>query len=82
MKEMSVTVKLSPFLWKHVPGYDHDKGVVLAEGSGKKVSQLIQELDIPKERVSAVLVNNLPSRTGYVVKDGDLVLLLMIIGAG
>ena len=79
---MPITVKLSPLLRKYAPDYDHDKGIVLADGSGKKVSRLIQEMDIPKERVTSVLVNHMPSRTGYVAKDGDLVLLAMIIGGG
>ena len=79
---MSVIVKLSPLLRKYASDYDHDKGIVLADGSGKKVSRLIQEIDIPKERVTSVLVNHMPSRTGYVAKDGDLVMLAMIIGGG
>ena len=79
---MSVTVKLSPLLRKYAPDYDHDKGIVFADGPGKKVSRLIQEMDIPKERVTSVLVNHMPSRTGYVAKDGDLVMLAMIIGGG
>ena len=79
---MSVTVKLSPLLRKYAPKYDHDKGIVLADGSGKKVSQLIQEMDIPEKRVTSVLVNHMPSRTEYVARDGDLVMLAMIIGGG
>lgn len=79
---MSVMVKLSPLLRKYAPDYDHDKGIVLADVSGKKVSQLIQEMDIPKERVTSVLVNHMPSHTGYVAKDGDFVLLAMVMGGG
>ena len=79
---MPITVKLSPLLRKYAPDYDHDKGIVLADGSGKKVSRLIQEMDIPRERVTSILVNHMPSRTGYVAKDGDLVLLAMVIGGG
>ena len=79
---MSVTVKLNPLLRRYAPNYNHHKGIVLADGSGKKVSQLIQEMDIPEERITSVLVNHMPSRTGYVAKDGDLVLLAMLIGGG
>ncbi len=82
MFEMSATVKLSPMLRKYSPDYDHDKGIVISDGSGKKVSQLIQEINIPTEKVTSVLVNHMPSRTGYVVKDGDLVMLAMVIGGG
>jgi len=79
---MSITVKLSPLLRKYATDYDHDKGIVLADGSGKKVGQIIEEMDIPKERVTSVIINHMPSRTGYVAKDGDLVLLAMVIGGG
>ena len=80
--KMPITIKLSPLLRKYASDYDHDKGIVLADGSGKKVSRLIQEMDIPRERVTSILVNHMPSRTGYVAKDGDLVLLAMVIGGG
>jgi hypothetical protein len=79
---MSVTLKLNPLLRKYAPDYDHDKGIVLADGSGKRVSRLIQEMNIPEKRVTSVLVNHMPSRTEYVAKDGDLVLLAMLIGGG
>jgi len=79
---MSVTLKLNPLLRKYAPDYDHDKGIVLADGSGKRVSRLIQEMNIPEKRVTSVLVNHMPSRTDYVAKDGDLVLLAMLIGGG
>ena len=79
---MPITVKLSPLLRKYAPDYDHDKGIVFADGSGKKVSQIIEKMAIPKERVTSILVNHMPSRTGYVAKDGDLVLLAMVIGGG
>ncbi len=79
---MSITVKLNPLLRRYAPDYDHDKGIVLADGSGKKVSQLIQDMEIPEEKVNSIVVNHIPSRTGYVAKDGDLVVLAMLIGAG
>jgi len=46
------------------------------------MSQIIEKMAIPKERVTSILVNHMPSRTGYVAKDGDLVLLAMVIGGG
>ena len=79
---MSVFVTLSPLLRKYLPDYDYNEGIVMEKGAGKRISQLIEELNIPKEMVTSVLVNRLPSRTGYVVREGDMVLLAMVIGGG
>lgn len=79
---MSVILKLSPLLRKYIEGYDHDQGIVLENGAGKKISQLIEEVAIPNEKVTSVLVNHRPSRIGYVVQEDDLILLAMVIGGG
>ena len=79
---MPVVVKLSPLLRKYVPGYDHDEGIVLENGAGERVSRLIEEVGVPKDMVTSVLVNHRPSRVGYVAREGDLVLLAMVIGGG
>ncbi|MBW1784601.1 MAG: hypothetical protein JRL30_28135 [Deltaproteobacteria bacterium] len=44
---MSITVKLNPLLRRYVSDYDHDTGIVLADGSGKNVRQIINEMGIP-----------------------------------
>ncbi|MBT3259681.1 MAG: hypothetical protein HN366_24965 [Deltaproteobacteria bacterium] len=79
---MSVTLKLSPLLRKYVPGYDHDEGIVVENGAGEKVSRIAEELSIPRDRITMVIVNHRPSRIGYVAREGDLILLGMVIGGG
>jgi hypothetical protein len=79
---MSVTLKLSPLLRKYVPDYDHDKGIVVENGAEKKVSRIAEELSIPRDRITMVIVNHRPSRIGYVAREGDLILLGMVIGGG
>ena len=80
--DMSVTLKLSPLLRKYVPGYDHDEGIVVENGAGEKVSHIAEELSIPRDRITMVIVNHRPSRIGYVAREGDLILLGMVIGGG
>jgi len=82
MNQMTVTIKLSPLLRRYFPNYDHDKGILLAGASGKKVSQIIRETGIPEEKITSVLVNHMPVRTEYAVKDGDFIMLAMLIGGG
>jgi len=79
---MSVTIKLSPLLRKYAPDYDHDKGIVVEDGAGKKVSQIAEALSIPKNRITMVMVNHRPSRMAYEARDGDMILLGMVIGGG
>lgn len=79
---MSVLVELSPFLRKYVPGYSPSEGLVIESGSGKTVRQIIDELRIPMEKVNSIMVNHMPSKMSYVVKDGDTVGLIMALGGG
>ena len=79
---MAVRVELTPLLRKYVPGYDPDKGLTIEEGEGKAVRKIIEELGIPTDKVFRVLVNHLPSQPRYLLKDGDLVTLSMVLGGG
>jgi hypothetical protein len=79
---MAVRVELTPLLRKYVQDYDHDKGLVIEDGEGKAVRKIIKELGIPTDRVFTVLVNHLPSQPSYLLKDGDLVTLSMVLGGG
>jgi hypothetical protein len=79
---MAVRVELTPLLRKYVLGYDPDKGLILEDGGGKAVRQIIRELGIPTDRVFTVLVNHIPSQPSYLLKDGDLLTLSMILGGG
>lgn len=79
---MPVHIELSLLLRRYVPGYDEQKGILLANGEGKTIQQLIEELGIPPERVYTIMTNHYPGERDYVAKDGDHILLAMIIGAG
>jgi hypothetical protein len=79
---MSVHVKLSPLLYRYVHDYDPRKGIIIEEGSGKTIRQIIYDLEIPSEMMSSILVNHLPAKLITLVKDGDHVMLLRILGGG
>lgn len=79
---MAVCVHLTPPLWKYVPGYDRDKGILLENMDGKTVRQVLEELKIPSEEVYAIMVNSYPGKPNSTVKDGDSVTLSKIIGGG
>jgi sulfur carrier protein ThiS len=79
---MPVRVQLSPPLWKYVPAYDHNKGIVLEHMDGRTVRQIVEELKIPPQEVYAIMVNSYPGKPGSVVKDGDSVNLSKVIGGG
>lgn len=79
---MAVHIELSPFLRHYVPGYNPEEGLVIKNGSGKTVCELMEELGIPEDRVNSVMVNYRPSDPGYVIKDGDKIGLVLAIGGG
>ena len=79
---MAVRVELTPLLRKYIQGYDPDKALTIEDGEGKAVRQIIRELGIPGDKVFTVLITHLPSQPSYVLKDGDLVTLSMVLGGG
>lgn len=79
---MAVRVELTVLLRRFVPDYDNEKGIMLENGEGKTVQQLIQELGIPPEKVFTIMVNHYPGNRNYVAKAGDHIVLAMTIGAG
>jgi hypothetical protein len=79
---MAVRIELTVLLRSFVPDYNDEKGIVLENGAGKTVQQLIQELGIPPEKVFTIMVNHFPGNRNYVVKACDHIVLAMTIGAG
>jgi molybdopterin converting factor small subunit len=79
---MPVYIKLSVLLRRMVSDYDDEKGIVLENAEGKTVSKLMEELGIPNDKVFNVFVNQFPSKSNQVVKDGDVVMLGRVLGGG
>jgi len=60
---MPVHLKVSSILRKYVNNYDPTEGAVLEDGEGKGIYEIIDELGIPSEKVTLVLVNKMPAAT-------------------
>ncbi len=80
---MSVRVDLSPILRrKYRPDYDPDKGLIVDDGAGKTLNQIVQGLGIPLDEVTSALVNHHVVQPSYIAKDGDWILLTVAISGG
>ena len=80
---MAVRVFLDPVLRKrYQQAYDPEKGIVVEAGPGKTVSQIARELDMPLEDVTSILVDYHVVEPNYVLKDGDAIHFLVVIGGG
>ena len=79
---MAVHIELSPFLRHFVPGYNPEEGLVIENGAGRTVGELMEDFGIPENKVNSVMVNRRPSDSDYVVKDGDQIALSLAIGGG
>ncbi len=80
---MPVRVDLSPILRKQYPlDYDPEKGLILADGAGKTLRQIIQELGIPIDEITSTLVNHRIEQPSYQVQDGDSIYLTVAISGG
>lgn len=80
---MSIRVDLNPILRrKYRPDYDPDKGLILTDGAGKTLHQIVKELGIPLDEVSSTLVNHRVEQPSYRVQDGDSICLTIAISGG
>jgi hypothetical protein len=80
---MSVRVDLNPILRRQYrPDYHPEQGLILNDGAGKTLAQIVQELGIPLDEVSSTLVNQCVKEPGYRVKDGDVIVLTIAISGG
>jgi len=80
---MSVRVDLSPILRRQYHlDYDPEKGLILADGAGKTLRQIVEELGIPIDEISSTLVNHRIEQPGYKVHDGDSIYLTIAISGG
>lgn len=50
--------------------------------AGRTVRQAITELGIPVEIIAMVLVNDVQQPKEYVLQDGDVARLIMVVGGG
>jgi hypothetical protein len=80
---MPIRVDLNPILRrKYRPDYDPDQGLILADGAGKTLNQIVKELGIPLDEVSSTLVNNRFQEPNYKVQEGDSICLTVAISGG
>jgi hypothetical protein len=80
---MSVRVDLNPILKRtYRQDYDPEKGLILTDGAGKTLLQIVTELGIPFDDVSSILVNHCVEQPNYKVQDGDLIYLSIAISGG
>jgi hypothetical protein len=80
---MAVRVDLSPILRRQYQlEYDPEKGLMLDDGAGKTIRQIVKELGIPLDEVTSTLVNQRVEQPGYRVQDGDSIYLAIAISGG
>jgi hypothetical protein len=80
---MSVRVDLNPILRRmYRLDYDPEKGLILTDGDGKTLHQIVSELGIQLDEVSSILVNHRVEQPNYKVQDGDLIYLSIAISGG
>ncbi len=80
---MSVRLDFSPILRRQYHlDYDPENGLILADGAGKTLRQILQELGMPLDEISSMLVNHRVEGPGYKVQDGDWIYLAIAISGG
>ena len=79
---MSVLVKLSTSLRRHVPGYQPIPGLELEDVAGISLGELINRLGLPAKEIRVTMINGRHAAWDKVIKDGDRVGIFPAVGGG
>ena len=79
---MSVLVKLSTSLRRHVPGYQAMPGLEMEDAAGLSLGELIAKLGIPEKEVRVTMINGRHSPWETIINDGDRVGIFPAVGGG
>ncbi len=79
---VSVNVKLFGILRRHVPDYDHEKGVVLTLKDGSSIRDVVGVLGLPEKEAGLFLVKGRPKRREDTVCDGDEIAVFVMMAGG
>ncbi len=79
---MVVHVKLFATLRRHYPHLDIGEAMPVDVPPGATLNQLIDRLDVPREEVKVVFVNNRVRDEQYVLNQGDDIGIFPPVGGG
>jgi sulfur carrier protein ThiS len=79
---MTVRIEITASLRKYVERYDSAKGIILSDADGKSVRRLIDELGIPFNEVTSIVINHRPGHSKHVIEDGDVIYVVKAVGGG
>jgi sulfur-carrier protein len=79
---MPLHVKLFATLRQFIPGYDPYQGLVLDLPAGTTPGQIIQQLNLPPEDVTLILVDGVQQQPEYRLQGHERVAFFPPIGGG
>jgi molybdopterin synthase sulfur carrier subunit len=79
---MTVLVKLSASLRRHMASYDPYQGIEMDARPGLTIADVMADLGIPPEGVKIIMLNGRHAKTEQVINDGDRLSLFPAVGGG
>ena len=79
---MPLQVRLFATLRRFIPGYDPHQGLALEISPGTSVARIIQNLGLPPEDVTLILVNGVHQQPDYQLQGNERVAFFPPVGGG
>ena len=79
---MTIHVKLSASLRRHIASYDPYQGIEMEARPGLTVSEVMADLGIPPAGVKIIMLNGRHAKTEQPINDGDRLSLFPAVGGG
>jgi len=78
----SIEVRLFSSLRKYCPNLGNGEALIITMEDEAKLGSLFDELKIPKEKITVILVNGKHEEESYLLRNGDRIAILPIISGG
>jgi len=78
----SIEVRLFSSLRKYCPNPGNSEALTITMEDEAKLGSLFDELKIPKEKITVILVNGKHEEESYLLRNGDRIAILPIISGG
>ncbi len=82
MDNLNITLKLYGGLDKYIKNYDHEKGVTLRLDFNERIVNILEKIDIPKNRISLIMADDKIVSLNYAIKNNEIIKIYSQIGGG
>jgi len=82
MDKLDITLKLYGGLQRYINNYNHKKEISLKFDYSQSITDLLKEIEIPKNKIVLIMANDRVINFDYILKQNDVIKIFSPIAGG